>query len=255
MSHNLRNMLGGGDSSPATTLPAAAGLLVVDAGAGDDRVTWDPGEGSDVVERQAGFDRMTFTGSGASENINVSANGQRVRFTRDVAAIVMDIDGLEQIDHNALGGADNVSVGDLSGTALSKINTNLAAQLNSSAGDVQPDKVSVLGTNGDDVATVGGSSGAAAVNGLHTVVTLAGAEPANDQLVVNLLAGDDVMDASALNSNVLRLTADAGADDDVLIGSAGADTLLGGDGDDVLLGGPGVDTLNGGAGSNIVIQN
>jgi Ca2+-binding RTX toxin-like protein len=70
----------------------------------------------------------------------------------------------------------------------------------------------------------------------------------------NMPAGNDVVDASALNSNVLRLTADAGADDDVLIGSAGADTLLGGDGDDVLLGGPGLDTLNGGPGSNIVIQ-
>jgi Ca2+-binding RTX toxin-like protein len=86
-------------------------------------------------------------------------------------------------------------------------------------------------------------------------VTAAGSEPARDTLVANLLAGDDVLDASATAANVFqRITGDAGVGDDVLIRSAGADTLLGGDGDDVLLGGPGVDSLNGGAGSNVFIQ-
>ena len=61
--------------------------------------------------------------------------------------------------------------------------------------------------------------------------------------------------ARATAANVFQhITGDAGVGDDVLIGSAGADTLLGGDGDDVLLGGPGVDSLNGGAGSNVFIQ-
>ena len=47
---------------------------------------------------------------------------------------------------------------------------------------------------------------------------------------------------------------DGGADDDVLIGGDGNDTLLGGAGDDVLIGGPGIDTLDGGLGDNVVLD-
>ena len=76
----------------------------------------------------------------------------------------------------------------------------------------------------------------------------------NDRLTVNALAGDDVVDASALAAGAMLLTLDGGAGDDVLIGGAGNDTLLGGEGDDVLIGGPGLDTLDGGPGDDVVIQ-
>ena len=72
-------------------------------------------------------------------------------------------------------------------------------------------------------------------------------------MTINTLAGDDVLDASALAAGFINLSADGGIDDDVLTGSGGADILLGGDGDDVLIGGPGVDVLDGGPGNNIVI--
>ena len=52
----------------------------------------------------------------------------------------------------------------------------------------------------------------------------------------------------------MQLTADGGDGDDVLIGSAGNDTLHGGAGDDVLIGGGGQDILDGGPGDNVVIQ-
>jgi Ca2+-binding RTX toxin-like protein len=63
-----------------------------------------------------------------------------------------------------------------------------------------------------------------------------------------------LVDASAFAADAIRLTADGGDGDDVLIGGAGADTLGGGAGDDVLLGGPGTDVLDGGAGNNVVVQ-
>jgi Ca2+-binding RTX toxin-like protein len=132
--------------------------------------------------------------------------------------------------------------------------TSLASTLGGSAGDGQADRVLVEGTNGDDVITVGGSSGAATIIGLHATVAVSGVEPARDALEIRTLAGDDVVEASGLAASVATLTADGGDGDDVLIGSAGADTLRGAAGDDVLLGGPGVDTLDGGPGSNIVIQ-
>ena len=86
------------------------------------------------------------------------------------------------------------------------------------------------------------------------MVSVVGSEQALDQLIMRMLAGDDVLDASALQVGAMLLTADGGLGGDILVGSAGADVLLGGDGDDVLIGGPGVDVLDGGPGDNIVIQ-
>jgi Ca2+-binding RTX toxin-like protein len=73
-------------------------------------------------------------------------------------------------------------------------------------------------------------------------------------LQINALAGDDVVEGSALAAGAIQLSADGGDGNDVLIGSDGADVLLGGLGDDVLIGGPGIDVLDGGLGDNIIIQ-
>jgi len=56
---------------------------------------------------QAGQDALLFNGANVSERIDISANGGRVRFTRDVANITMDLNGVEAVDFNAKGGADN----------------------------------------------------------------------------------------------------------------------------------------------------
>ncbi|WP_145278548.1 calcium-binding protein [Planctomycetes bacterium ElP] len=221
-------------------------------GAGDDTFVWNPGDDSDTVEGQAGLDTMRFNGSNAAENINISANGGRVRFTRDVANVTMDLDDVEGIDFNALGGADTVVVNDLSGTDVVDFNLNLAAA--SGAGDTQADTVIVAGTNGDDVVLVTGDAAGVSVLGLSARVNITGAEASNDRLVVNALAGDDVIEASGLAVGAIQLTADGGDGDDVLIGGDGNDVLIGGDGDDVLIGGLGLDVLDGGPGSNVVIQ-
>ena len=76
---------------------------------------------------------------------------------------------------------------------------------------------------------------------------------ANDRLVINGLGGDDVITASGLTGGIL-LTENGGDGNDVLIGSAGNDTLLGGNGDDVLIGNGGQDILDGGPGGNVVLQ-
>jgi len=85
-------------------------------------------------------------------------------------------------------------------------------------------------------------------------VNISGSEPTLDQLIVDLLDGDDVLQASGLQAGVIKLTGNGGPGNDVLTGSAANDELLGGDGDDVLLGGPGLDVLDGGSGNNVLIQ-
>jgi Ca2+-binding RTX toxin-like protein len=219
-------------------------------GAGDDTFVWNPGDDNDTVEGQAGFDTLDFNGANVAEIINISANGGRALFTRDIANVTMDLNDVEGIDFDALGGADTIVVNDLSGTDLTEININLAAV--GGGGDGQPDTIIVNATNGDDVVLVTGDNGGVSILGLAAQVNITGFDT-GDRIVINTLAGDDLVEASGLDA-VIALTADGGNDDDVLVGSARADVLNGGAGDDVLVGGDGLDILDGGAGDNVVIQ-
>src|SRR5262249_19105021 len=158
--------------------------------------------------------------------IDISANGSRVRFTRDVANIVMDVNGVERVDFNALGGADTITVHDLSGTDVTAVNLNLAGP--NGAGDGQADTVIVEGTKGNDPIQVGGVGTSYSGAGLPAVVSVTGSEGANDQLVVKALGGNDVVDASALPAGVTKLTIDGGAGNDTITGSQGDDMLIGG---------------------------
>jgi Ca2+-binding RTX toxin-like protein len=221
-------------------------------GGGDDVFQWDPGDGSDTIEGQAGSDTMRFNGANVAEVVDIAANGGRVRFSRNIASVVMDLDDVEAIDFNALGGADAITVNDLGGTDVADINLNLAAA--AGGGDGAADTVVVQGTAGDDVMVVAGDAAGTTVLGLAARVNIRGAEAASDRLVLNALRGNDVIEASGLAAAAIGLVADGGEGDDVLVGGRGNDVLRGGDGDDVLIGGPGQDVLDGGAGSNIVIQ-
>jgi Ca2+-binding RTX toxin-like protein len=166
----------------------------------------------------------------------------------------MDTDGVELVDVNALGAADLVTVHDLSGTDVNRVNVDESNPAGSGLGDAAADQVIVEGTNGADVVSIEGSYGSARVTGLSAVVSITGAEPANDTLTIDALDGDDVVDASALAANGTKFTTDGGNGDDILLGGAGDDVLAGGAGDDVLIGGRGLDSLDGGPGDNILIQ-
>jgi Ca2+-binding RTX toxin-like protein len=218
-------------------------------GDGNDVFTWNPGDGSDVVEGQNGSDTLQFNGANIAENVAISANGSRASFTRDIANITMDLNSVETINFKALGGADTVTVNDLTGTGVKQVNVDLGAT--GGGGDGQVDTIVINATNSDDVITVSNNNGVVTVSGLASQVTISNFE-ATDRLVINGHDGDDVIEASGLGTAML-LTANGENGDDVLIGGPGNDTLNGGAGDDVLIGGGGVDVLDGGPGSNVVI--
>ena len=85
-------------------------------------------------------------------------------------------------------------------------------------------------------------------------MTIIGADPGVDELVINALGGADVVDAFAVQAGAIDLTLNGGAGNDTLIGSQGNDLIIGGRGADVLLGGPGDDTFvwNPGDGSDVI---
>ena len=164
-----------------------------------------------------------------------------MRLTRDVGNVTMDLNGIEHIDFNALGGADNITVGDLTGTGVTQVALDLSGAPGTGVGDGQADSVTVNGTAGNDNVQVAGTGGSVSVTGLAATVTLAGAEGANDQLIVNGGAGNDVINAAGLAAGNVQLTIDGGAGNDTITGSQGDDILIGGDGNDTVIGGRGND--------------
>src|SRR5262249_61454263 len=98
----------------------------------------------------AGFDTLQFNGAAIAENIDISANGDRVRFFRDVATVTMDLNGVERVEFNALGGPDIIKVHDLSGTNATQVVVNLAGTLGGSTGDGAPGQGIAHGTQGDN---------------------------------------------------------------------------------------------------------
>jgi hypothetical protein len=180
-------------------------------GNGDDHFQWDPGDGSDVVEGQSGADTLDFNGSNIGEQIDVSANAGRVRLNRNIASITMDFDGIEAAKIRALGGSDQVTVGDLSGTALKAANVDLAAF--DGTGDGSTDTVVVNGrdTRADHVTTAR-SGDSVVVGGLPATTTISGSELLNDTLRINTLGGKDDVTTDPAAEQLISHVIDLGAD-------------------------------------------
>ncbi|HEX6663148.1 MAG TPA: hypothetical protein VF025_05695 [Gaiellaceae bacterium] len=201
----IETLLGGRGND---TIDGNGGNDLALLGAGNDTFVWDPGDGSDRIEGQAGIDTMVFNGANASEQVDISANGNRLKFFRVQGNITMDTAGVEQVDFNALGGADVVTVNDLTGTGVSRVNIDLAGALGGVAGDGQADRVVVNATNGNDTIDVSGDAAEAKVSGLAAVTRVLHSEAANDRLEINTLAGKDTVSSGGLDAGAIKLFLD-----------------------------------------------
>jgi Ca2+-binding RTX toxin-like protein len=184
---------------------------------------------------------MLFNGAAVAERIDLSANGNRFKLLRDPGRVEMDTAGVERVDVNALGGVDDVTVDDLSGTDVSDVNVDLAGTLGGVTGDGEPDSVVVTATNGDDTINVSGDASGVAVSVPPALVTIQHQEPANDALTADGLGGNDSISAVALAAQAIALTLEGGAGDDTIAGGQGLETLLGSDGSDSIDGNGGND--------------
>ena len=131
---------------------------------GDDTFVWNPGDGSDTVDGGAGNDTLLFNGSNVAENMEISASGGHAILTRDVGAITMNLDHIENIDVNALGGADTITVDDLSKTDVKNVAIDLATPPGSGVSDGSADTIVINGTNGADTINISESNGVVRVS-------------------------------------------------------------------------------------------
>ena len=217
----------GGDGDDIIT--GGRGSDVAHLGAGNDRFIWNQGDGSDSVDGQSGFDTLEFNGAAAAENTTISANGEQATLFRDLGAITMHLNSVERIELKPLGGADNTTVNDLTGTGVKQVAIDLAGL--GGGGDGQSDSVTVNGTAGNDHINVTASGTVLTVSGLSEQVTIDHGETA-DLLSIKAGAGNDTIDASKLPAATMALTLDGGAGNDIIIGGAGNDILIGGTGND-----------------------
>src|SRR4029453_5076322 len=190
------------------TVDGNAGNDLALLGAGDDTFIWDPGDGSDVVEGQEGVDTMRFNGANTPDQVDVSANGSRLRFFRNPGNITMDTAGVERVDFNALGGADLVTVNDLTGTDVSALNLELAGSLGGTTGDNAADRIVVNGTPGNDAIDVSGDASEVKVSGLVPTIAIFHTDGANDRLEINTLEGADTVGSAGLAPGAIQLVVD-----------------------------------------------
>ena len=153
----------------------------------------------------------------------------------------MDTDGVERIDFNALGGTDNIVIGDLSGTDALEVRLDLSGP--NGGGDGELDQVTVSGTQGNDTIGVGLVNGDVVVTGTAAAVRVHGTRAPRTASTINGLGGTDTIDASQLGAGFMTLTLNGGLGVDTLIGSAGNDLVNGGDGNDTASMGAGDDTF------------
>ena len=177
-------------------------------GSGNDTAAWNPGEGNDAISGGLGRDTLAFNGSDADERMSLTADGTGAVFLRSPGTIRMDLDGVERLDLATLGGADAVTIGDLSGTALTVADIDLAA---AGTGDAKVDTVVVNGTDRPDRVDVAAHAGSVDVAGLTGETVVTGSEPA-DRLEIDTFGGDDSVTVDDAARALLDIAVDLGAD-------------------------------------------
>lgn len=168
-------------------------------GSGQDTFTWDPGDGNDTIDGNSGRDTLDFNGANIAENMRLFAEGRQAVFTRDVANIRMDMDDVERLDLDALGGADIVTVADMSGTDFRTADVDLAAAGGGPDGAI--DTVTAEGTARGDEIDLEPEGAVVEVQGLPVETRLAAGDT-TDRIQIQALGGDDDVD---IDSRVLAL--------------------------------------------------
>ena len=188
---------------------AGRGTDSVSLGNGDDFFVWTPGEGSDSVDGGNGNgDVMQFIGANVNEKMSLSANGSRAVFLRNVAGIQMDMNDIEVFNLRALGGVDDITVNDLTGTSIRQANIDLSNA--SGVGDQAGDLVTVFGTDQADHVNVTTAGDVVDVGGLPADTQITGGETL-DHLQVNALDGNDRVDVDPTVAGIIGVAVDLGA--------------------------------------------
>src|SRR6266568_3451641 len=187
---------------------AAVGQEIINLGDGNDRFVSSLnaffGARSDIVDGGTGQNTMRFDGTFASEAVTLSANAGHLIVDQGIDAVnIQDVTWLG-FGGNDEGGGDQVTVNDLSGTDVVNFTPNFSAPSDGTAPNNSADQVRVVGTEGDDHITVGGSGANITVAGLTPTVTPVLLD-AQDTLRIDTLNGKDTVTSHDLQRGLVQL--------------------------------------------------
>jgi len=169
-----------------------------------DWITWNPGGDSDLIDGREGYDTFNFTAANVAETMAMNASGAAFQIHRDIASVVVEATHVESVTLTLLGGADNLTVGDLTGVTGLELVTIAAGNdpdLVDASAQAAPGVTLVIGGGAGDDTLLGGAGADTLLGGV----------------------GADTIDAGGGDDELLWYQGDG---NDTLVGGGGADTLF-----------------------------
>src|SRR5262249_50243566 len=174
---NNEHFIGGNGSD---FVDGNGGSDTADLGTGNDTFRWDPGDGSDTIDGGTGTDTLDFRGANAAEVMELSPVGPGSPcaatatscFTRNLGGIVMSMNRVERLNLVAGGGADTITIDDMSGTGFRRADVDPTTLVDANfeptgAPDGLTDTVTVNGTDKADHIRVTANDSRVDVEGLQ----------------------------------------------------------------------------------------
>lgn len=171
---------------------------------GLDTFTWAAGDGNDIVEGGAGTDFLRLDGTEAGDSFAVSPIGGRSRV--GVNAELIDLGGLERLDVLPAGGADQIHVGDMSGTATDHVDLLLTKARGTVVRDDGRDSVFLDGSNGADSISVTAAGPTVRTEGLAAITTVHFGDKTQDSLLIDTKLGNDLVSVAPTVFNQLQFS-------------------------------------------------
>lgn len=226
-------------------------------GGGNDTFTWNLGDGDDVVNGQGGNDTFKFNGSMGDDFPGIGKGFYPFWGDGDLSKTIFsanigdepELKNIEKVKIELREGMDSATVGELSGTGITKVIIDLSRTAGK-APDGEEDIVTANGSKGRDDISVLPTGNGFKILGLGADVKVKHIDEGMDGVTLKGLGGKDTLDASGLPKNYLDVTLEGGNGKDTLIGSKGDDYLGGGKGKDSIDGGKGDDDIYGDGGKD-----
>jgi Ca2+-binding RTX toxin-like protein len=226
------------------TITGAGGADTIAMAGGSDLSLWSLGDGSDTVEGGTGSDTARFSSGGGL--FNVAAGTGRVFVsagTGGAGGDTVTLNDVERLDLRASAFYNTVTVGDLSGTDVTKVTVDFAG-----ANDV----ATAYASSANNALSVTAAGTTINVAGLPTLFSITHAD-ASDTVEVHGAGGNDKLAGSALGAGRIHLGLYGDDGNDFITGSINDDGLYGGTGNDTIIGGRGADTVFLGAGNDLYL--
>ena len=197
-------------------------------GGGNDLFLWNVLDGFDTINGGGDVDTVRFTLSNADEGFSPTA---------------LDLEEVERVEIRTLGGADFLSVNNLTGTGITTLAIDLAATVGGKTADSKVDFIDIGPESTNDAYVVTTLGSKIMISGLGAEVSVDHAGK-TDVLRITGGLGNDLIDASALAAGKITLELLGNSSNDTIKGSAGNDLITEAGGDDVVSAGAGHDVID-----------